>query len=226
MFRASTFVVPCLAALALAIATCGCSGKGGTASPPAKAAPAIEQKPTTQEEPKVPAKPAPARPVVIIETSMGTIKAELWPDLAPETAANFLRYVDEKFYDGLIFHRVIPGFMIQGGGFMSDMREKPAGTAIRNEAAATLRNDRGTLAMARTNQVNSATSQFFINLVNNDALNHKDGTPQGFGYCAFGKVTEGMDVVDEIAKVQTGNRPPHQNVPVEPVVIKTIRKAG
>jgi peptidyl-prolyl cis-trans isomerase B (cyclophilin B) len=165
-----------------------------------------------------------ANPVVVIETSMGTIKAELWPDKAKETVANFLKYADGKFYDGLIFHRVIPGFMIQGGGFSSQMQEKATRGPVRNEARADTPNARGTLAMARTMNVDSATSQFFINLVDNGFLNHRDETPAGFGYCVFGKVTDGMDVVDKIAKVATGNVGPFENVPVEAVRINSIRR--
>ena len=165
-------------------------------------------------------------PVVVIETSMGTIKAELWADTAPLTVANFLGYADSEFYDGLLFHRVIGGFMIQGGGFMPDMTQKAADTQIKNEATADKKNGRGTLAMARTSVVDSATSQFFINLVDNDFLNHRDETARGFGYCTFGKVTEGMDVVDKIGKVKTGTTGGHSDVPSVPVVIKSIRRAG
>lgn len=163
-------------------------------------------------------------PVVVIETSMGAIKAELWADRAPGTVANFLGYVDKEFYDGLIFHRVIAGFMIQGGGFTEEMQQKPAGRQIQNEASAELRNDRGTLAMARTGEVHSATSQFYINLVDNDGLNHKDKTPQGFGYCAFGKVIDGLDVVDGIGKVKTARRNGFDDVPVKAVTIRRIRR--
>ena len=164
-------------------------------------------------------------PVVVIETSKGTIKAELWADKAPVTVKNFVGYVEDKFFDGLIFHRVIPNFMIQGGGFTSDMAQKQTKAQIKNEARADVPNARGTLAMARTDVVDSATSQFFINLVDNDFLDHKDETQSGFGYCAFGKVTDGMDVVDSIAGVRTGTRGGHGDVPVEPVVIKSIRLA-
>ena len=164
-------------------------------------------------------------PMVIIETSKGTIKAELWPDKAKQTVANFLGYADDKFYDGLIFHRVIKNFMIQGGGFTPDMQQKPAKAAIRNEARSDVRNLRGTLAMARTMDVDSATSQFFINLVDNGFLDHKDKSPRGFGYCVFGKVVEGMDVVDAIAAVETGSHGPFQDVPRETVEIISIRRA-
>lgn len=161
-------------------------------------------------------------PIVVMETNKGTIKIELWADKAPISAANFLRYTENSFFDGLIFHRVIPGFMIQGGGFSPDMVQKSTYEPIKNEASASLPNDRGTLAMARTNVVDSATSQFFINLVDNDFLNHTDETPRGFGYAVFGEVIEGMDVVDAIAAVSTAaGRGGHQNVPTEPVIISS-----
>jgi peptidyl-prolyl cis-trans isomerase B (cyclophilin B) len=164
-------------------------------------------------------------PIVIIETSMGTISAELWADRAPKTVENVLAYVDDEFYDGLIFHRVIPDFMIQGGGMDEGMNQKAVRAPVVNEATAELRNDRGTLAMARTSDVNSATAQFFINLVDNGFLNHQDETAQGFGYCAFGIVTEGQDVVSKIGAVSTGRSGSHDDVPVEPLVIKSIRRA-
>ena len=157
-----------------------------------------------------------------IETSMGTITLELDDQKAPVTVSNFVRYAKEGFYDGTIFHRVIDGFMIQGGGFTKDMNQKEAHEAIRNEAMNGLRNDRGTIAMARTSVVDSATSQFFINLVDNDFLNFQNPTPQGFGYAVFGKVVDGMDVVDAIAKVSTGNVGYFQNVPEETVAIRKI----
>ncbi len=162
-------------------------------------------------------------PTVVMDTSFGTIRIELWRDRAPATVENFLRYVDGGFYDNLIFHRVIPGFMIQGGGFNTTMLEQSTFEPIVNEAQADLRNTRGTLAMARTNVINSATSQFFINLVDNDFLNHRDTTPSGFGYAVFGEVVEGMDVVDQIAQVETGSARGHQDVPTEPVVIRSLR---
>jgi cyclophilin family peptidyl-prolyl cis-trans isomerase len=165
-----------------------------------------------------------ADPVVIIETSMGTIRAELWPAKAPKTVANFLRYVDEEFFDGLVFHRVIPGFMIQGGGLTAEMSNKPAHKPIKNEAATDVGNDRGTLAMARTGVVDSATAQFFINLVDNATLNHRNETAAGFGYCVFGKVLAGMETVDAIAKVETTSRGGHQDVPAETVTIQSIRR--
>ena len=164
--------------------------------------------------------------MVTIKTSMGDIRAELWDDKAPVTVSNFLAYADEGHFDGLIFHRVINGFMIQGGGFSPDMRQKDTRASIVNEARADTPNARGTLAMARTSDINSATSQFFINLVDNAPLNHRDESSRGFGYCVFGKVVEGMDVVDKIAKVKTGSMGPFQDVPVEPIVIENMRREG
>jgi cyclophilin family peptidyl-prolyl cis-trans isomerase len=158
-------------------------------------------------------------PVVTMETSMGTIKIELRPDLTPITVENFLRYVDNGYFDGLIFHRVINGFMIQGGGFDEGMVQKSTYDPIKNEADTGLSNERGTIAMARTGVVDSATSQFFINLVNNGNLNFQNSTQQGYGYTSFGRVTEGMDIVDQIALVATGSQRGHQNVPTEAVII-------
>ncbi|NQT92735.1 MAG: peptidyl-prolyl cis-trans isomerase [Lentisphaerae bacterium] len=162
--------------------------------------------------------------MVTIKTSMGDIRVELLDDKAPQTVSNFLAYVDEGYFDGLIFHRVIDGFMIQGGGFSPDMQQKDTKASIANEARADTPNARGTLAMARTSDINSATSQFFINLADNAPLNHRDESSRGFGYCVFGKVVEDMDVVDKIAKVKTGSSGPYQDVPVEPVVIKSVRR--
>jgi len=164
--------------------------------------------------------PKGGKPVVRFETSMGVIKVELYPEKAPITVANFLTYVREGYYDGLIFHRVIRDFMIQGGGFSKEMKEKgKTRPPIKNEADNGLKNDRGTLAMARTQVVDSASAQFFINTVNNDFLNHRAKTPQGYGYAVFGKVTDGMDVVDKIRAVPTGSSGMHQDVPKQPVVI-------
>ena len=157
-----------------------------------------------------------------METSMGTITLELDDAKAPETVANFVRYAKDGHYDGTIFHRVIDGFMIQGGGFTKDMNQKETHEPIRNEAMNGLKNLRGTIAMARTMVVDSATSQFFINLVANAFLDFQNPTPQGFGYAVFGKVVDGMDVVDQIAKVKTGFSGPHQNVPEEAIVIKKV----
>ena len=157
-----------------------------------------------------------------IETSKGTITLELDGEKAPATVANFAEYAKSGFYDGTIFHRVIDGFMIQGGGFTRDMNQKATREPIRIESMNGLSNVRGTIAMARTMVVDSATSQFFINLVDNDFLDFRSPTPQGFGYAVFGAVTSGMDVVDAIAKVKTGSIGPHQNVPETPVVIKKV----
>ena len=158
----------------------------------------------------------------VIETSMGTITLELDEAKAPATVANFAQYAKDGFYDGTIFHRVIDGFMIQGGGFTKDMNQKETREPIRNEAMNGLRNKRGSIAMARTSVVDSATSQFFINLVDNDFLNYAAPTPQGFGYAVFGQVTDGLEVVDAIGKVQTGYCGPFQNVPQEPVLIRKV----
>ena len=160
-----------------------------------------------------------------IETSMGTITVELDDAKAPVTVANFLAYAQAGHYDGTIFHRVIDGFMIQGGGFTKDMNQKPTKAPIKNEAANGLKNLRGTLAMARTMVVDSATSQFFINLVDNDFLDYRGPDPRTFGYAVFGKVTDGMEVVDRIAKVKTGFAGPHQNVPEASVVIRKVHLA-
>jgi cyclophilin family peptidyl-prolyl cis-trans isomerase len=157
---------------------------------------------------------------VKLTTSMGPITVQLDKEKAPVSAENFAKYVDSGHFNGTIFHRVIDGFMIQGGGFTKDMAQKPTQPPIKNEAGNGLKNDKYTLAMARTNVVNSATAQFFINVKDNDFLNHTDETDRGFGYAVFGKVVEGKDVVDKIAKVATSNAGPHQNVPTTPVVIE------
>ena len=161
------------------------------------------------------------RPVVIFSTSMGDITIELMSEEAPVTAKNFLDYVDAGFFDGTIFHRVIPGFVIQGGGFTADMNQKQSQPPIKNEADNGVKNSRGTLSMARTSDINSATSQFFINLKDNAFLDHG---ARDFGYAVFGRVIEGMDVVDKIAGVKTGNRGPHSDVPMEPVVTNSARR--
>jgi len=156
---------------------------------------------------------------VTLETSHGNITITLDEAKAPATVKNFLSYVNDGFFDGTIFHRVIPNFMIQGGGFMPDMIQKKCESPIKNEANNGLPNDRGTIAMARTNDPHSATAQFFINHKDNAFLNHSAETGQGWGYCVFGKVSEGMDVIDAIAKVKTGNNNGHSDVPTENVVI-------
>ncbi len=161
----------------------------------------------------------PAGNGVTFETSLGNFEVELYPEKAPITVANFKSYVEEGFYNDLIFHRVIDGFMIQGGGLDKQMNEKPNKKAIKNEAGNGLKNEMYTLAMARTNVVDSATSQFFINVDDNDFLDHQDESPSGFGYAVFGKVVKGTDVIDKIKGVKTGTKGYHENVPVEPVTI-------
>ncbi|MHB1950760.1 MAG: peptidylprolyl isomerase [Acidiferrobacteraceae bacterium] len=158
--------------------------------------------------------------MVTLETSEGSIVLELDAGKAPKTVANFLQYVREGFYDGTIFHRVIDNFMIQGGGFTSGMKQKPTRAAIENEARNGLRNRRGTIAMARTNDPHSATAQFFINVADNDFLNHTSVSAEGWGYCVFGQVTEGMEVVERIKGVATRTVQGHQNVPVTEIVIR------
>ena len=162
-------------------------------------------------------------PQVMLETSMGNIKIELFKDKAPVTVKNFLGYVEDGYYDGLIFHRVIKEFMVQGGGMNEELEQKKTKSAIKNEATNGLSNTRCTLAMARTAVVDSATSQFFINVVDNLFLNHKNKQPDSFGYCVFGQVLEGMETVDAIRGVKTGTFKGHGDVPVEPVFIKTAR---
>lgn len=157
--------------------------------------------------------------MVKLHTSLGVITLELDAEKAPKTVDNFLQYVKDGFYDGTIFHRVIDGFMIQGGGFEPGMSQKPTRAPVENEAANGLKNDAYTIAMARTPNPHSATAQFFINVANNSFLNFTAPTPQGFGYAVFGKVTEGKEVVDAIKKVRTGSRSGHQDVPVDDVII-------
>jgi peptidyl-prolyl cis-trans isomerase B (cyclophilin B) len=161
--------------------------------------------------------------MILMQTSKGDIKLELFEEQAPETCANFRRYIEEGFFDGTIFHRVIKGFMIQGGGFTGDMSQKSAHATVKNEADNGIRNDRGTIAMARTPDPHSASSQFFINVTDNTFLNFKSPTPNGWGYCVFGKVVEGMDVVTAIEGVATGTRAGHQDVPTEPVLIEKVQ---
>lgn len=160
--------------------------------------------------------------MIRMQTNHGAIVIELDAQKAPKTVANFIAYAKTGFYDGTIFHRVIDGFMIQGGGFSPGMKQKPTQAPIENEAVNGLRNDRGTLAMARTNDPHSATAQFFINLKDNNFLNFTSPTPTGWGYCVFGRVVEGMDVVDKIKGVATGSRGGHQDVPVNDVVIERV----
>jgi cyclophilin family peptidyl-prolyl cis-trans isomerase len=166
---------------------------------------------------------------VDIKTSMGSFVVELYPQKAPKTVANFLRYAGDGFYNGTVFHRVIDGFMVQGGGLDRNMRQKPTDAPIENEAGialgAGLKNDFGTLAMARTSDPNSATAQFFINVKDNDFLNYREPTPQGYGYAVFGRVVEGMETVVKISKVATASAGPFQNVPQQAVVIESVTVA-
>src|SRR5271170_690030 len=159
--------------------------------------------------------------MIRFETSLGDFTVELFEKDAPLSVANFLSYIDAEFFDATIFHRIVPGFVIQGGGFTEDMSQKKTAAPIKNEAGNGLKNSRGTLSMARTNDVDSATSQFFVNLKDNDFLDHSRGN---FGYAVFARVTEGMDVVDKIAAVETGRRKGFDDVPVEAVIMKSVRR--
>ncbi len=163
-------------------------------------------------------------PQVLIETSLGSIMLELYPEKAPKTVENFLRYVNEGFYDGTIFHRVIPGFMIQGGGFTADLQKKLTHEPIKNEADNGLRNNIGTIAMARTNDPQSATAQFFINVNKNTSLDFREATPRGYGYAVFGRVIQGMKVVNTIRRVNTGFKNGMGDVPKEPVIMLKVRQ--
>lgn len=185
---------------------------GGNQSPPAKT------------EPALPAPPAPKYPVVVIETSLGNITIRLDDGKAPTTVENFLGYVRDGFYNGTIIHQVHRGQSIMAGGYGTDMEEKPARAPIRNEAREDIKNLRGTIAMVRQPDViDSAASQFFINVADNPSLDYKDRTPAGYGYCVFGQVTEGMDVVDRINKVAVHNTPELGRTPVEKILVKSIR---
>lgn len=166
-------------------------------------------------------KAAGGKPMVVFETNQGNFTVELYPDKAPETVKNFLSYVDSGFFNGTIFHRVIPGFVIQGGGFTPDMNRKDTEAPIKNEASNGLKNSRGTLSMARTNDPNSATSQFFVNLKDNDFLDYRPGNP---GYAVFAKVVDGMETVDKIAKLPTTTKGMHSDVPKEPVVVTSAKR--
>ena len=160
--------------------------------------------------------------MILFETTLGNFTIEFFEKEAPISVANFKKYIDEEFFNGTIFHRIVPGFVIQGGGFTEDMAQKKNNPAIKNEADNGLKNSRGTLSMARTNDINSATSQFFVNLKDNDFLDHSRGN---FGYAVFAKVTKGMDVIDKIAAVETGRKRGFDDVPVEPVIMTAVRKA-
>jgi peptidyl-prolyl cis-trans isomerase B (cyclophilin B) len=204
MSRFSTFLLALV--LGATFVTSGCNAK----------------EPGEQTVPTRPAPGQPPNPRVLIETSKGNITVELFPNNAPITVENFLAHVKSGFYDGTIFHRVIPGFMIQGGGMRPDLTEKPRGTPIQNEADNGLKNLRGTLAMARTGDPHSATSQFFINVADNCLLDHRDKSLQGWGYAVFGQVVDGMQVVDAIVMAPRGDRGPYQDVPLEPVVMNKV----
>lgn len=168
-----------------------------------------------------------ANPQVVMTTNMGTITIELFADKAPKSVGNFLKYVQNGFYNGTVFHRVISNFMIQGGGFTQDFQKKPTDAAIMNEADNGLKNNKGTLAMARTSDPHSATAQFFINVKDNDFLNHRAPSPRGWGYAVFGKVIKGMNVVEKIRNVDTGRKGPfRQDVPQNDVVIEKIEVVG
>jgi cyclophilin family peptidyl-prolyl cis-trans isomerase len=162
--------------------------------------------------------------MVRFSTSLGDIDIEMLPKEAPKSVENFLQYVDDGFFDGLIFHRIVPGFVIQGGGLTPDYQQKKNRAPIENEATNGLKNKRGTLSMARTNDINSATSQFFVNLKDNDFLDHKSKSPSQYGYAVFAKVTQGMDVVDKIAAVSTGRKKGYDDAPLEDVVIVSARR--
>ncbi len=204
MTRFSAFLLALT--LGTSLATTGCNAR----------------EPGKQTVSTVPQAGQPANPRVLIETSKGNITVELFPGNAPLSTENFLKHVKAGFYDGSIFHRVIPGFMIQGGGMLPDMTEKARGTPITNEADNGLRNLRGTLAMARTGEPHSATSQFFINVADNHFLDHRGKSLEGWGYAVFGQVVDGMEVADAIVSVPRGNRGPHQDVPLEPVVMHKV----
>lgn len=204
MTRFSAFLLALT--LGTSLATTGCNAR----------------EPGKQTVSTVPQAGQPANPRVLIETSKGNITVELFPGNAPLSTENFLKHVKAGFYDGSIFHRVIPGFMIQGGGMLPDMTEKARGTPITNEADNGLRNLRGTLAMARTGEPHSATSQFFINVADNHFLDHRGKSLEGWGYAVFGQVVDGMEVADAIVSVPRGNRVPHQDVPLEPVVMHKV----
>jgi len=178
--------------------------------------------PAAQTVSTAPAAGLPANPKVLIETSKGNITIELFPGNAPQAVGNFINYVNTGFYSGLVFHRVIPGFMIQGGGMTANMAEKPHNAPIQNEADNGLKNLRGTLAMARTSDPHSASSQFFINVADNAFLNHRGKSIEGWGYAVFGQVVDGMQVVDAIAAAPRGYNGPHGDVPLEPIVMKRV----
>lgn len=213
-----------LAALALFAFRAPAPAQSPDAAPADAPAPeALAADTPSTEQPDQP--PTQEHPMVILKTTLGDITIKLFPDKAPITVANFLAYVDSGHYNGTIFHRVIDGFMIQGGGFNRYMLQKPTQAPIKNEAANGLQNKRGTIAMARTSVVDSATSQFFINVVDNAFLDYKSPDPRGFGYCVFGEVVSGMDVVDQIKAVRTGVKNGMSDVPLQTVEILSAERA-
>lgn len=209
----------CIYALAFVLMTWSFNSRADLAVPPAKAE---VKKAAKKETKKEVSKNTDKEPTVVIATSMGDITVKLNAEKAPITTANFLKYVEKKQFDGTIFHRVIKDFMIQGGGFTADMKEKETMAPIKNEANNKLSNKRGTIAMARTNDVNSATAQFFINVENNERLDYK--SDDQYGYAVFGEVTAGMDVVDKIRQVRTISKGEYDDVPAQTVTIKSIQK--
>ena len=228
--------LPLIMAVTFLLANCG-GGEAPPESAPEEEPAEMEETPSEPESQEDPAAmeeaPPDAEPEAMpdaepsrvrLETDKGALLLELYPDRAPETVANFLQYVDDGFYDGTIFHRVIPKFMIQGGGFDPEMQEKQTRPPIQNESGA-MANTKYTVAMARTPNPHSASAQFFINHQTNQFLD-KENARDGWGYCVFGKVVEGTDVVESIAQVQTGSKMGHQDVPLEPVVIKSARRAS
>lgn len=224
-----------VAAVTLLLAGCGGGDAPPESPPPEEPAEAQEApsapEPEPEPEPEAKAEPEPAPPEepagpprVRMETDKGTLVLELYPDRAPETVANFLQYVDDGFYDGTIFHRVIPNFMIQGGGFVPGMQEKSTRPPVKNESGS-MANTKYTIAMARTANPHSASAQFFINHQTNQFLD-KEHARDGWGYCVFGKVVDGTDVIEAIAEVATGSKMGHQDVPLTPVVIKSAQRTG
>jgi cyclophilin family peptidyl-prolyl cis-trans isomerase len=179
-----------------------------------------------QEKAQAAAPEKAGNPMVLMKTNVGDITIELYEKEAPVTVKNFLNYVDKKFYEGTTFHRIVPNFVIQGGGFDKDMMKKATLPAIKNEATNGLKNLKGTLSMARTSDINSATSQFFVNLKDNAALDHRSATSAEYGYAVFGKVVEGMDVVAKIAAMKTGEKAGMKDVPVKPVIIESVTRVG
>jgi len=223
--RRPIWVLALLVAVALAVMGCSSGSTtttGGSAADQTTTIPTTaDTTATTQTIGEVSVNDS--NPRVELVTSMGTIVLELEASAAPITVENFLSYVQSGFYDGTIFHRVIPGFMAQGGGFTSDMKQKPTNAPIKNEAGNGLKNLRGTVAMARTGVVDSATAQFFINVVDNSFLDHTAETPQGYGYAVFGKVVSGLEVADAMAAAPTTSKGQFQDVPVTPIVIKSAK---